>query len=222
MGWGEVNMNTYIVIDLEMCNAPKPNGENEGYRGSEIIQIGAVKLNENNDVEDSYRSYVKPQYTMISTRIEELTGITQSDVDLAMNLEEAMKVFWAWVGDEKVTFVSWSDCDELQLDNEMRKKNLQIPEMKASFGSWVDCQKIFGEKVNRKRLYNLEQALIISDISYKDGAHDALVDAHNTALLFKKLNEVGEFKFNQYYCDEGNEEHLAFGLGSLFKNVEIE
>lgn len=223
MDWKGVSMNTYVVIDLEMCNAPKPNGAHEGYRGSEIIQIGAVKLNRNYDVIDSYRAYVKPQYTMISTRIQELTGITQEDVDTASDLEESINVFFQWLGEDKITFVSWSDCDEQQFDNEMKKKSLKLPKLEATFGSWIDCQKIFGKKIKRtSKLYNLEQALIISDISYKDGAHDALVDAHNTGLLFKKLNEPGEFKFNQYYCETEDDEHLAYGIGNLLSGMDID
>lgn len=213
-------MKQQIVIDLEMCNAPKPNGEHKGYRGSEIIQIGAVKLDENYDVIDSYKAFVCPEYTMISPRILELTGIRQGDVDKASKLQESMESFFTWIGEGECTFISWSDCDEIQLSSEYRKKEMVEPRLEQTLGKWVDCQQIFGERINQKRLYNLEQALIISDISYKDGAHDALIDAHNTALLYKKLKSKGEFKFNKYYCEE--EEHLAFGLGSLFANVEID
>ncbi len=216
-------MNQYVVIDLEMCNAPKPNGNNKGYKGSEIIQIGAVKLDQNYDVVDSYRSFVQPDFTMISARIEELTGIKQADVDNGNKFLDAIADFFAWIDNEQITLVSWSDCDEIQLSNEMEKKNLSIQKLIDMQGKWVDCQKIFGEKIKRtSKLYNLEQALIISDIPYKDGAHDALVDAHNTALLFKKLNEPGEFKFNQYYCETDTDEHLAYGLGSLLSGVAID
>lgn len=215
-------MNTYVVIDLEMCNAPKPNGENHGYKGSEVIQIGAVRLDKNHDVMDSYRAFVQPQYTMLSPRIENLTGIHQEDLVGAKVFEEAIKDFFDWVGNEATCIVSWSDCDAGQLKAEMERKGLQIPQLVKSFENWIDSQQIFSGKIKRNKSYNLEQALIISDITYKEGAHDALVDAHNTALLFKKMMAKGEFKFNQYYCEDENEEHLAYGLAGLLSGVDLD
>ena len=44
-------------------------------------------------------------------------------------------------------------------------------------------------EVNNKK-YKLSEALSIADISYDDGAHDALVDAKNTARLFAKTQGV--------------------------------
>jgi DNA polymerase III epsilon subunit-like protein len=69
----------YIVFDLEF-NQDFSDILSENIRGSmfpfEIIQIGAVKLNSNFNVVESFMRYIKPEiYKKISPLIEELTGI---------------------------------------------------------------------------------------------------------------------------------------------------
>ena len=54
-------------------------------------------------------------------------------------------------------------------------------------------------KMNTARQYMLSEALIIAAIDdYSDGAHDALVDAINTAMLFKKIMLDKDFTLSPY------------------------
>ena len=53
--------------------------------------------------------------------------------------------------------------------------------------------------MNNPRRYNLEEALNLSDIDYDIHLHDGLIDASNTALLFKKIKTEKSFKLNDYY-----------------------
>ena len=39
----------------------------------------------------------------------------------------------------------------------------------------------------------------LSDIDYDEAIHDGLVDAKNTALLFRKMRTEEVFRFNKYY-----------------------
>ena len=48
--------------------------------------------------------------------------------------------------------------------------------------------------MNNPRRYNLEEALNLSDIDYDIHLHDGLIDASNTALLFKKIKTEKSFK----------------------------
>ena len=45
-------MNNYVVIDLEMCNTYKSTMNSKMHYSHELIQIGAVSLNENYEVND--------------------------------------------------------------------------------------------------------------------------------------------------------------------------
>lgn len=62
-----------------------------------------------------------------------------------------------------------------------------------------DCQLTFGEKMNAQKKYKLSEALIIADIDYTAGEHDALVDAQNTAVLFAKMQREKTLKLSSYY-----------------------
>ena len=50
-------MSNYVVIDLEMCNVLGEAKKAYGYR-NEIIEIGAVLLNESYEIKDSFKTYV--------------------------------------------------------------------------------------------------------------------------------------------------------------------
>ena len=64
-----------IVLDLEFT--PLRDPDLQAVAGNEIIEIGAVKLDEENRKLDSFQTYVKPQYSDIPYRITQITGITK-------------------------------------------------------------------------------------------------------------------------------------------------
>ena len=215
-------MSRYVVIDLEMCNVPKEYRKGTYRRASEIIQIGAVLLDENLEIEASFMTYVSPEYGFVDDFIKNLTGITQKDVQGAPNLQEALQAFVAWlpVG---VTVVSWSMTDAIQIQRETEAKSISIDGLEEILGNWVDSQKMFTEKMHSTRCYKLSEALVAADIIYEDGAHDGLVDAHNTALLFAKMLREPELVLNTYYkkAITGEESSSGFCLGSLFAGLDL-
>jgi DNA polymerase III epsilon subunit-like protein len=86
----------YVVVDLEMCNVPKLYRKEYRY-SQETIQIGAVLLNENFEVTDSFMTYVKPEFGMITTPIVKLTRITPKEVAKAPKMGESLKKFSEWI-----------------------------------------------------------------------------------------------------------------------------
>ncbi len=79
---------------------------------NEIIEIGAVKLDENFNIKDSASVIVKPQIgKKLRGRVKDLTHITNEDVSLGISFEEAVKGFSEWLGDEESTFLTWGDGD---------------------------------------------------------------------------------------------------------------
>lgn len=175
---------------------------NELYNfGTELIEIGAVILDDKHNIEDKFLSYVKPQYSQIDEFIHNLTHISNENTDGAPVFEDALKMFLDWLP-ENAILVSWSDCDKHQFVGEMKAKGILNTKMEGFFETWVDCQKLFSEKMDSPKVYNLTEALNIMGIDYEDGAHDALVDAYNTALLFAKMQTDKDFKPVKYYATE--------------------
>ena len=79
----------YIVFDLEAtCEKDSKNFQNE------IIEIGAVKLNDGYEITDEFSSFVKPIVNPILTDFcMNLTSITQSDVDTARKFPDVLDAF---------------------------------------------------------------------------------------------------------------------------------
>ena len=65
---------------------------------------------------------------------------------------------------------------------------------------------MFGRKMNTTKKYKLSEALSIANICYDEGAHDALVDARNTAKLFAKIQLDEEFELSPYFIRENAED----------------
>lgn len=210
----------YVVVDFEMCDVPRGAVRQHYNYGTEIIEIGAVLLDESLNIVENFKSYVAPQYGYINSRIHELTKISFQDVAHAPSFKEALEEFLAWVP-EDATLVSWSENDEKQIKYESECKELNIPQLDKLFGNWLDCQRTFGEKMNTDRCYNLTEALRLTEIDYEDGEHDALVDARNTALLFAKMEREPELQLSHYYTEKPSE-HLTFNpFADLFAKLEF-
>ncbi len=214
----------YAVVDLEMCRVPK-SMRTEEYRWSmETIQIGAVLLDEDFNVYKKFSTFVRPEYGRMDPFIERLTGITKENVYTARTFAEAIDGFLRWLKDYDVRCVSWSYSDENQIRREIEAKGIDNARLNELLDSWIDCQKIFDEKMDSERQYSLEEALIASDIITEGRAHDGLVDAYNTALLYSKLMTEPEYELNEIYSHarEDRVEHLGVCLGDMFGGLKLQ
>ncbi len=194
-------MSCYVIVDLEMCNVPDCRKCKAFHWGNELIQIGAVMLDDSFEISDQFMTFVSPQFGVIDKFIERLTGISRRDVSGAPSTRDALELFAAWLPEDAI-LVSWSENDELQIRRELRGKSIAIPGFDTYLETWEDCQKTFGEKMDSHRSYKLSEALLMADIEADDGAHDALVDAKNTARLFAKMKREKNLKLNRYLFTE--------------------
>ena len=98
----------YIVLDMEW-NQPWPGSPSSRkvlpvqIRG-EIIQIGAVRVTEDQQVTDEFQIMIKPKYYRhLNRRVSKLTGIKESRLrEEGIPMQEAMMNFRSWCGDDVV------------------------------------------------------------------------------------------------------------------------
>lgn len=217
-------MSKYVVIDLEMCKVAKEQRKTF-HAAHEIIQIGAVLLDDALNVSRRFNCYVRPEYGRIDPFIENLTGISQEQVDNAPMLSESLAAFFCWLPDEDVTAVSWSMTDKAQFSKELAEKDIQMEQMDRLLSGWIDCQKTFAQKTGVTRPYSLADALNATDIMDEGRAHDGLADAYNTALLFAKMEREDELVLNPYFAvafRESKEPTLGFSLGDLLNGLNLQ
>lgn len=180
----------YIVFDLEW-NQPYSNDISFMKRTKmpltgEIIQIGAVKLNERMDIVNHFTMFIKPRYlTRMHKHVRELTGITSLDLNHGVPFKTAMHHFQAWCGDQYM-LLSWGSDDILIL-----RENLMLHSMKVlSYDQWVDAQMIYAyQRYGTNQQYSVSHAMEDLGISSEHlSAHNALHDAVFTAHICQKLD----------------------------------
>ncbi len=115
----------YIIFDLEATcwNGYTPD------RTSEIIEIGAVKINGFGEVKGEYNRFVKPiLHPILSPFCKELTHIEQGDVDKAKSFENVIDEFKDWIGvydDENYLLCSWGRFDKTMLITDCQLHDLE-------------------------------------------------------------------------------------------------
>ena len=74
---------------------------------NEIIEIGAVKLNNNLDIVDTFSVFIKAQLgKKLHARVKELTNITNDDISSGTPFSQAMSNFRNWVSHEEIVILT--------------------------------------------------------------------------------------------------------------------
>ena len=71
----------YIVFDLEWNQSPSGKAAEQSIMPFEIIQIGAVKLDENFEEQGEFSAYIIPvAYRKLHRKVSEILGVTMDDL----------------------------------------------------------------------------------------------------------------------------------------------
>lgn len=175
----------HIFVDYEMNEINKEYKEQRLICKREIIEIGAVKLDEDGQEIDSFTQYVKPQFGQITDYYANLTGITNEKVAGEPNFLEAMKRFYDWIGNGEYTIYSWSDSDSIQISREAALKEENDPRLTRMLECWVDYQVEFGRLLGIEKKVGLKDAVHAIGEQFEGRQHDALWDARNTADIYR-------------------------------------
>lgn len=179
----------YVVVDLEWNQAmsSKSSVFNKlpiHLRG-EIIEIGAVRLDENMQPEAEFTIDVKPIYfKRMHYKVKKITGFDSERLALGYSFPDAVAKFREFCGDD-VTFLTWG-CD----DQGIFEQNIIIHDLDWDWISqWINLQLIYNVQTGGdKNQKSLASAMEHFEIEQTRVAHDALGDAYNTALVCTKLD----------------------------------
>lgn len=177
----------YVCIDLEMTEFQSNQRLCVPGTTGEVIQFGAVMLDENYNMISKFSSYVKPVYSSVTPRIQELTGITNKNLEGADDFITVFDKFNYWRGEGDITTFCWSKSDHNQLWCELEAKARHRYDLFACLKDFVDLQKIFGKLVSSGVPVSLESAMRLLQMDYKGQIHTAYSDSFNTARILHKL-----------------------------------
>lgn len=204
-----------IVFDLEWNIGYQPyifeyHGIPQTLRG-EIIQIGAVKVDETGRVLDTFSMNLKPRiFRKLQHHIAKVTGMTQAQLDNGVPIKIGLSRFLAWCGRD-ARFGEWGMDDVPVL-----KQNLFLCGMDERWPTvWYDLQQVFLSQHPRGEGegMTLESVITRMEIPMERPFHDALSDALYTVDVCQRLDlKKGleeypdeETSLKQSACPEGAE-----------------
>lgn len=176
----------YIVLDLEWNQAANKKNRYAKILPFEIIEIGAVKLNDGFQIIDTFQEVIRPVvYPKIHHISREVTGFTSADLQQGGHFPEVLKRFLTWCSSSEYRFCTWGPLDLTELQRNMNYYKIPLFPSPLFF---YDIQEVFsiinGESANRR---SLEYAVEFYEIEKKKDFHRALSDAYYTALIMAAM-----------------------------------
>lgn len=206
---------SFVFLDLEWNNTYSKAHKKFV---NEIIEIGAVKLDENYNFTDRLDIVIKSQITKkLGTRFKDLTNITNEEMEEGVPFIEAMRRFKEWAGEDFVT-VTWSNSDIYALAENFSLFFNSTP--KNYFGKYFDLQKYYQSVISleSKNQIGLKSAAEKIGIKTDDIAfHRASDDSEVTARIFVKIASLADY--TRFYIDTAS---ANFYEKLLFKSYCID
>ncbi len=181
----------YIIFDLEF---------NQGYNFTkeaktvinpkcpfEVIQIGAVKLNDNFETVDTLDVLVKPEiYTELNPFVKGITGLTIEDLDRGKPFKEMYKEFIEFIKTDRSVLCVWGVADIKELFRNIEYHELDTTPVPTEY---INIQSYASKELNCQKGINigLGNASQLLSIPIENNLHNAFNDAYYTAEVFKKI-----------------------------------
>ena len=174
----------YIVIDLEW--------NQKIHRGSmhaigEIIEIGAVKMNESLEITDELNLVVKPSiYPNLHPHVEKIVHLDSEALSHGVLFEEAAQKLLDFCG-EDYCFLSWGDEDAQILMQNFAYYGMPL----APAARHYDMQRIFCQQLEEEKQSQRALSWCVEKLGIEEQPgeyHSALTDARYAAQILKHLD----------------------------------
>ncbi|HCT63987.1 MAG TPA: exonuclease [Lachnospiraceae bacterium] len=179
----------YIVLDLEFNQA---YNFRKGKRTIlnpklpfEIIQIGAVKMDNDFNITEKFNYFIKPQiYKRIHPIVEKLTGITIDKLIGSEDFLTAYNSFVSFIGSDDAVLCSWGIDDIKSLFRNIIYYNCDQSKITKKY---TNIQSFATTHLNFEagNSIGLKNAVELLNLPKESQFHDALNDAYYTALVFQ-------------------------------------
>lgn len=181
-----------VVVDLEWNGGYSKKAH--GYF-NEIIEIGAVKLDENMQVVDEFGEQIRPVVSKkLSTIVTDLTHISAEELEDGTTFAKMMRRFAAWIGNEPTAILTWSTTDLLVLMENCRffygKQEIPFLGNYMDFQAYAQARMGVGDG-QQLGLAKAGELLGIPEDTLS--LHRALDDSKLTAKVLQKVYERDSF-----------------------------
>lgn len=217
----------YVVFDLEWNQCPDGKEKENPRIPFEVIEVGAVKLDSQYKIIDSYQEFIKPRvYRWLHNRTKELLHMEYKEVrDRGRPFQEVIQEFFQWCGPE-CSFCTWGNQDLMELQRNM--KYYGILEWLPGPVFYYDVQKLFSiDREDGKSRKSLEYAIDYLKLNKDMEFHRALADARYTAEILQNLDRqviMEYFSIDTFQNPKSKKEeiHVSYRKYDKFVSREFE
>ena len=216
----------YIIFDLEWNQSSHPDHTSRVDKDGrqlpfEIVEIGAVKLNENRDMIGEFSELVKPQiYHEMHYITSKLIHLQMEQLEKGKPFVEVMEKFLEWCG-EDCMFCTWGPLDLLELQRNMEYYGMEPLSDRPV--KYLDIQKLFSiayeDKKSRRSLeYAIDMLGIHKDIPF----HRAFSDAYYTAQVFDMIEDpevLEKVSFDTFILPDSKEKEIYIKFSDYDKYI---
>lgn len=203
----------YVIMDLEWNQSSTGEEEASKVLPFEIIEIGAIKLNNERRMISEFSELVKPQvYHEMHHITRKLIHLQMKQLEQGRSFTEVMEQFREWCGEDYI-FCTWGPLDLTELQRNIRYYGLEP----FSDGPirFLDVQKLFSIAYeDRKSRRALEYAIDYLEIEKDIPFHRAFSDAYYTAKVLALMDGkvLGNYSFDVFHLpkDIESEIHVVF------------
>ena len=214
----------YIVLDLEWNQCPQGKARENPKIPFEIVEIGAIKLNENREEIDQFHELIRPLvYHRLHFRTKEVIHIDPKELTHARTFSPVVRDFLEWCG-EDCKFVTWGSLDLTELQRNMAYYHIRNTLPMPLF--FYDLQKMFSLLYDDgKSRLSLEDAVEQLGVPKTRAFHRAFDDTFYTAEVMKRmdLETVSRYESIDYFrLPQTREEEVTRDFGTYIKYVSRE
>jgi inhibitor of KinA sporulation pathway (predicted exonuclease) len=213
----------YIVLDLEWNQSNTGEEPEVKEIPFEIIDIGAIKLNQNRSMVGEFNQLVKPT---VYRHMHKITGrlihLHMQDLQKGRPFQEVMQEFIDWCGQDYI-FCTWGSMDLYELQRNMQY--YQMEPLSHAPIRFLDVQKLFSiayedSKSRRSLEYAIDYLKIEKDIPF----HRAFSDAYYTARILENLEEkvFANYSFDTFILPRTREEEVHVIFDNYMKYISRE
>lgn len=203
----------YVIMDLEWNQSSTGEEEVSKILPFEIIEIGAIKLNDERKMISEFTELIKPQVYHEMHRItRKLIHLQMEQLEQGRSFTEVMEQFREWC-EEDYIFCTWGPLDLTELQRNIRYYGMEpLSDGPIRF---LDVQKLFSiayedRKSRRSLEYAIDYLSIEKDIPFHRAFSDAYYTAKVLALMEEKVLENYSFDVFHLPKNKESEVHVIF------------
>lgn len=209
----------YIVLDLEW-NQSGEREHTDKRLNFEIIEIGAVRLNDQKKMISEFSRLIKPQvYHELHKITSKLIHMQMQELEHGEPFEEVMREFLDWCGGDYI-FCTWGPLDLNELQNNMRYYEMEP--LSSGPIRFLDIQKLFSiafedGKSRRALEYAVDYLEIEKDIPF----HRAFSDAYYAGKVLDKLPEevFANYSYDVFHPPLTSEDEVKVAFDTYAKYI---